>query len=225
MANAIIVECEQRTPEWFAARAGILTATGAADMLAKPLRSGGEPACRRDLRTRLVVERLTGEPAEENGYVSPEMKRGTELEPVALATYEAATGLLVESVGFVRHETLPIGCSPDGIFTDFGTGAIVGGLELKCPKSATHLGYWRHPGRAPAEYVPQLTHTLFVTGAPWWSFCSFDPRFPEPLQLFHVRVMAADLDLAAYAKAVDSFLAEVEAEFQEVSALLAEMTV
>ena len=215
MANAIIVECEQRTPEWFAARAGILTATGAADMLAKTLKSGGEPASRRDLRTRLVVERLTGQPAEENGYVSPEMKRGTELEPLALAAYEAATGALVQSVGFIKHATLPIGCSPDGVI-----GNLEGGVELKCPKSATHLGYLRHPGKCPAEYVPQITHTLYVTGAPWWDFVSFDPRFPEPLQLFRVRVFAADLNLTAYGQMVDAFLADVLAEFQEVAELL-----
>jgi hypothetical protein len=216
VASAIIVDCEQRTPAWFKARAGVLTATGAADMLAKALKSGGEPASRRDLRTRLVVERLTGEPAEENGYVSPEMKRGTELEPLALAAYEAATGLLVQSVGFIKHEFLPVGCSPDGVI-----GELEGGVELKAPKSATHLGYLRHPGKCPTEYVPQLTHTLFVTDAPWWDFCSFDPRFPEPLQLFRVRVFASDLNLTAYAELVDAFLAEVAAEFDEVAALLA----
>jgi hypothetical protein len=219
VANAILVDCEQRSPEWFRARAGVLTATGAADMLSRALKSGGEPASRRDLRTRLVVERLTGQPAEEGGYVSPEMKRGTELEPLALEAYEAATGTLVQSVGFIRHAELPIGCSPDGV-----VGELEGGVELKCPKSATHLGYLRNPGKCPAEYVPQLTHTLYVTGAPWWDFVSFDPRFPEPLQLFRVRVFAADLNLVGYAAVVDAFLKEVEAEHQEVSALIAKVT-
>ena len=30
-----VVDCEQKSPEWFAARVGRLTSTGAADMLAK----------------------------------------------------------------------------------------------------------------------------------------------------------------------------------------------
>ena len=216
MASPILIDCEQRSTAWFQARAGILTATGAADMLAKPLRSGGEPACRRDLRTRLVVERLTGAPADENGYVSPEMKRGTELEPLALAAYEAATGTLVQAVGFIRHATLPIGCSPDGVI-----GNLEGGVELKCPKSATHLGYLRNPGKVPVEYLPQLTHTLFVSGAPWWDFASFDPRFPEPLQLFRVRVHRADVDLGIYEASLLGFLGEVEREYQEVAAMVA----
>ncbi len=216
MANAIIVDCEQRTPEWFQARAGILTATGAAKMLAKPLRSGGEPAERRDLRVNLAIERLTGQPVEENGFVSAEMKRGIELEPAALAAYEAATGILVQSVGFLRHPTLPIGCSPDGVIGD-----LEGGLELKCPKSATHLGYLRKPDKCPTEYIPQITHTLFVSGAPWWDFASYDPRLPEELAFFLVRVRREDVDLAGYEKALMGFLEEVEAEYRDIAALLA----
>jgi hypothetical protein len=187
-------------------------------MLARPLKSGGEPAARRDLRVRIALERFTGVPAEDNGYVSPEMKRGTELEPAALAAYEAATGTLVQAVGFIRHGELPIGCSPDGVI-----GNLEGGVELKCPKSATHLGYWSNEGKVPAEYLPQLTHTLYVSGAPWWDFCSFDPRFPEPLQLFRVRVLRADVDLGIYEASLLGFLQEVEAEQAKVAALLAKV--
>ena len=58
MRNFTIVEAEQRTPAWFAARAGRLTASRAKDMLAAI--KTGEAAARRDLRIQLVVERLTG---------------------------------------------------------------------------------------------------------------------------------------------------------------------
>jgi hypothetical protein len=219
MSNFTVVECEQRSELWFAARVGVLTATGAADMLAKPLRSGGEPACRRDLRVRLAIERLTGQAAEDAAFVSADMRRGTELEPEAFAAYEAATGQLVQQVGFVRHNAFPIGCSPDGVIGDFE-----GGVELKCPKAATHLGYWRNAGQVPPEYLPQITHTLFVTGAPWWDFVSYDPRFPEPLRLYRVRVNASDVDLANYTKALASFLVEIDVEYGEVSAMVTART-
>lgn len=206
-----VLTCAQRSPEWFAARAGVLTASHAADLLAKI--KSGEAAARRDLRTRLVVERLTGQPIDEV-VANADMRRGVELEPAARVAYEAETGELALEVGFCRSRTLPIGCSPDGVIGDFE-----GGVEIKCPRSATHLRYLRD-GVLPAEYVAQVTHTLTVTGAPWWDFVSYDPRFPEPLQLFIVRVRATDLDLAGYHKQLVAFLAEVDAEFASVSQLL-----
>ena len=64
------------------------------------------------------------------------MRRGCAREADGRDAYEAATGEIVQAVGFLRHETLPIGCSPDGIVGDFE-----GGLEVKCPKFTTHWDY------------------------------------------------------------------------------------
>jgi hypothetical protein len=210
-----VVDCEQRTPEWFAARAGVLTASEAADMLAKPLKSGGEPACRRDLRVRKALERLTGKPADESGFVSFDMKRGADMEPEAVGFYEAATGELVQRVGFLRHVSLAVGCSPDGIVGDFS-----GGLELKCPKQATHWGYLRMGGTVPVDYIPQITHSLFATGLPWWDFASYHPDFPESGRLYRVRVMRADVDLKAYELAVQMFWSEVDRELDAMRAVM-----
>ncbi len=208
-----VLDCEQRSAAWLQARAGILTASDAADAIAKPLRSGGEPAARRDLRVRLCVERLTGQPTE-GGYVNEAMQRGIDLEAEARAAYEAVTGELATEVGFVRHNTLAIGCSPDGVVGDFE-----GGVEIKCPKSATHWTYLKHK-RLPAEYVAQVTHTLLLTGAPWWDFVSYDPRFPEEARVFVVRVRREDVDLKGHEAAVREFLAEVDAEFAAMTTLI-----
>lgn len=209
-----IIECDQRTPEWFAARAGVLTATCAADLLAKPLKNGGEPASRRDLRVRLALERLTGQPCEDNGYLSADMKRGLELEADALAAYESATGELVQRVGFIRHDTLPVGCSPDGIVGDFA-----GGLELKVPKSATHLAYLRSGGVVPPEHYAQVLHSLFVTDLPFWDFVSYDPRFPATLQCYRVRLPREAVDLHAYELALTQFLRSVDDEYEAMRGL------
>lgn len=208
-------DCEQRSREWFEARAGILTASEAADMLAKPIKSGGEPACRRDLRVRKALERLTGKPAEESSFVSFDMKRGAEMEPDALACYELETGQAVQRVGFLRSLTLPIGCSPDGIVGDFD-----GGLELKAPKQATHWSYLQLGGTLPADYLPQITHSLFVTGLDWWDFSSYHPDFPEPLRLYRVRVKREAVDLKAYALAVELFWKEIDRELEAMRALI-----
>lgn len=200
---------EQRTPEWYQARVGYLTASCAGDMLAQI--KTGEAAARRDLRTRLVLERLTNA-SQENSYVNADMQRGMDKEPDALAAYEALTGQLVTPVGFLAHDDLLAGCSPDGL-----VGAD-GGLELKCPKSATHLGYLRAKG-LPKDYIGQIQHSLWITGRRWWDFVSFDDRFPSPLQLFHVRVTRSDAEVNAYELMARQFLADVERELEEVRSL------
>lgn len=209
--NFTILNAEQRSPDWFAARLGRLTGTGAGDMLATI--KTGEAAARRDLRMRLVCERLTGQ-CQENGFVNAEMQRGIDLEPVAFAAYEALTGQMVRRTGFLAHTELQAGCSLDGDVDDF-----MGIVELKCPKSATHLRYLR-AGTMPPEHLAQITHNLWVSSAAWADFVSFDDRFPEALQIFRVRVQAKDLDLAGYQTKALAFLAEVDRELEAVRHLV-----
>lgn len=213
--NFTIHDCPQRSPEWFAARAGKLTGSKAA-LVTDFLKTGakGESAKRRDYRLQLVCERLTGLPQEDgDGYVNDSMQRGIDLEPAAFAVYEALTGNLAHKSGFLSHLTLPVGCSLDGQIDSF-----TGILEIKCPKTATHLSYWRGPSVAPADYLPQITHNLWVTGAAWCDFLSFDDRLPAHLQTFLVRVKREDVDIAAYEAAAMKFLAEVDAEVADLKA-------
>lgn len=199
-----IINADQRSPEWFQARAGKLTGSRAADMLATTIKTG-EAAARRDYRMQLVCERLTGQP-QEDGFVNAAMQRGIDLEPLAFAAYEALTGSVAVRTGFLCHTTHQAGCSLDG-----HVDAFKGIVEIKCPKSATHLRYLRD-GVVPKDYIPQITHNCWITGAEWCDFLSFDDRFPADLQVFHVRVFAKDLDLVVYEAAALKFLAEVENE-------------
>jgi hypothetical protein len=105
-----IIDCRftggpQGSPEWFLlARCGIPSASKFACVMAKI--KTGEAAERRNYRTDLVVERLTGRPLE--GFTTAAMKQGTEREPFARMAYEARTGLIVQEVGFCRHDTLGV---------------------------------------------------------------------------------------------------------------------
>jgi hypothetical protein len=207
----IVHAVEQRTEAWHALRRGKLTGTGAADMLT--IIRKGEAAARRDLRLRLVCERLTGLSAESD-FINKEMQRGIDLEPAARAAYEAATGHLVRPVGFATHDALLAGCSPDGEVKGFA-----GIVEIKCPKPATHLNYVRSRS-IPLDYKPQLTHNLWITGAAWCDFVSFDDRFPSALQLFRIRVPREAVDVAAYELAARLFLDEVDREYADVAGLV-----
>jgi hypothetical protein len=198
-----VIDCEQRTPIWYAARAGKATASRAGDMLAKI--KAGEAAGRRNYRTQLVAERLTGLPQEQS-YVSKYMERGAELEDTAIPAYEAFTGNLVKRSGFIALNAIEAGCSLDGHLGDFET--LVG---VKCPLPATHVSYWR-AARLPPEYVPQVTHELWVTGARKYHFLSYNESFPEELQLFLIECDRSEFDVEQHEKETLQFLAEVEAE-------------
>jgi hypothetical protein len=207
-----VIDAPQRSESWFAARLGRATGSRAADILATI--KSGEAAARRDYRTQLVVERLTGH-LQEDGFVSPAMQRGVELEPAAFAAYEALTGTVAERTGFLRHDALMAGCSLDGHVGDFE-----GIVEFKAPKSATHLRYLR-AGVAPAEHMPQILHNLLISGAQWCDFMSYDDRFKDsPLQTFLVRVPRVQREIDAYELLLRQFLAEVDAEVEAVSNLM-----
>ncbi len=207
-----IVEAEQRSQEWLAARAGRATGSRACDILAKI--KSGEAAARRDYRIQLAVERLTLLP-QEDGYINKEMQRGIDLEPAAFAAYEAHSGNIARRTGFLSMTEYMAGCSLDGDIDDF-----TGLLEVKCPKSATHISYIKGQ-RVPPDYVPQITHNLWVTGAQWADFVSFDDRMPEGLQFFCIRMQRDEAAIKAYEAELLRFLAEVAVEVQELSQLKA----
>jgi hypothetical protein len=207
-----IIDVPQRSPEWFAARAGRLTGSVAKDMLATI--KSGEAAGRRNLRTKLALERITGEPQEDE-YVNADMQRGLDLEPRARLAIEAKHGLMIEQVGFLMADDAMAGCSPDGY-----VGSVSDQLaSIKCPKSATHLGYLRERD-IPATYVPQMLHECWVTGARSYVFASFDDRFPEPLRLVTVFRTVSDKEVDDYATKAIAFLAEVDAEVRAIQAML-----
>jgi len=203
-----IIECEQRSPAWFSARLGKLTGSSVGEAFATR-KDKGEAAGRRNARIRLVLERLTGKSVEDD-YSNADMRRGVELEADAIGAYEAAAGILVMPVGFIEHDELMAGCSPDGLTVD-------GGAEVKCPKPAIHLDYLR--GGLPNDYRLQCIHALWLTGRAWWDFVSYCPHFPPPLHLKITRIEAKDVDLAAHEREVRRFLEEVDRELMAVRTL------
>lgn len=202
MNRYILSEHAQGTPEWKKDRVGRATGSCASKILAKI--KTGEAADRRNYRTQLVVERLTGNPADDC-YVTPAMQWGTEQEPFARMSFEASTGLLVEEAGFAYLPDIKAGCSVDGFILQ---GDRFGIFECKCPLSATHITYLTER-RLPPAYLPQVLHNLYVTGAEFADFVSFDPRMPERLQLFTHRYMRDEKAIQQYETELNTFLREV----------------
>ena len=203
-----IINVEQGTPEWKAARVGRVTASKIKDILAKG-KGNAESASRADYRMQLACEILTGEPQDDSFY-SKEMAWGNEQEPFARAAYGVDAGIIVEQVGMVIHpKDDRCAASPDGLVNWDGENAPEGLIEVKCPKTKTHVGYIQ-AGGVPSEYQPQMLWQMACTGAQWNDFVSFDPRLPENLQLYICRFARDDARIAEIEREVARFLQEVD---------------
>ena len=167
-------EIAQGTPEWLKARLGCLTASRANDACAAET-----TAAYQNYLWQLVAERETQ--IVEESYVNADMQRGTEKEPIARAAYEAHTRTFVTQTGFWLHPEIPFfGASPDGLVGDEGL------IEIKCPRTSTHLRY-RSENKVPTTYKRQMMCQLLCTGKKWVDFVSFDDRVRESKQLFIIR--------------------------------------
>lgn len=206
------IDAPQGSPEWFAARAGKVTASRISDVLAKG-RSGAPSATRAGYMGELIAEILTGQPA--NPFQgNADTERGQELEPSARAAYELRTGSMVMPVGLVIHPRIErSGASPDGLAAD-------GLLEIKCPRIHTHIEYLLG-GEPPSKYVPQMAWQCACTERPWVDFVSYCPAMPEDLRLFIVRYEPSMTYLREIEDAVTEFLAELDAKLARVQRLRA----
>lgn len=205
----ILETATQRDDDWYAARCGKATASRFKGVMAR-LENGAPAADRQRYLTELVVERLTGQPVP--AYENAAMRWGTEQEAAARAAYEQRTGVAVEETGFVAHDVLTAGCSPDGLVDWDGL------IEIKCPfNSAVHINTLLNG--MPAEHTAQVQGQMWITGRQWCDFVSFDPRMPESLQLHVQRINRDPAFIADLERQVTEFLNEVGAQVEALRRL------
>lgn len=164
----IILDCEQYSPEWYAARAGLPTASCFDQILCMD----GKPSKqRRKLLLTLAGERIIG--AKSETYQSAAMLRGLEMEAEARAFYEFSRGVDIRTVGLVyKDDSRQVACSPDGLAGEDG------GLEIKCPALHTHVEYILDNRKLVTEYFQQVQGAIWVTGREWWDLMSYFPGMP-----------------------------------------------
>lgn len=193
---------QQGTPEWLALRAGKVTASRVADILAKT--KTGVSASRGNYLIQLAIERATGNI--EPSYTNEAMQWGIENEAQARMAYEVASGNFVDQVPFVDHPNIDdFGCSPDGLVGNLGL------VEIKCPNSSTHWSYIKD-NAPPNKYYIQMQAQMACTNTEWCDFVSFDPRMPDRSQLLIVRVEREQEFINQMEEAVKQFLNEVQIE-------------
>src|SRR6185295_8779203 len=150
-----IFDCEQNSPEWYAARLGIPTASMFKTVLAKG-RDGGASVTRKDYMHKLAGEILTGEPMQ--NYQSQDMERGQIMEAEARDFYSFLSDAPLERVGFIRNGNK--GASPDSLIGKNGM------VEFK--SNSPHIlidNILR--GECPPEYVAQCQGGLWVAEREW----------------------------------------------------------
>jgi hypothetical protein len=189
-----IITCDQGSPEWLAARAGIPTSSMFKTVMAVGPK-GGKSATRVDYLNKLVGEIITGEPMD--NFVSADMERGKLMEDEARDLYAFQTTGSIQRVGFVRSGDK--GASPDSLIDDNG------GLEIK--SAAAHIQIERIlNGELPSEHKAQVQGNLWVCEREWWDFCSYSPKLP----LFIVRVVRDEDYIKSLANHVDLFNVELK---------------
>lgn len=184
-----ILEFEQRSPEWYAARKGIPTASE----FDKIVTIEGKPSKQRTKYLyQLAGERLGG--IVDESYQSFAMVQGVEKEASARALYELLHEP-VQEVGFCLSDCGKYGCSPDGLV------GKKGGVEIKCPIMSTHVEYLlKCQDEMPSDYFQQVQGSLLISGRDWWDFVSYFPGLKplilreEPNDVFQ-RLLKKELDL------------------------------
>lgn len=151
----------QRTPEWFAVRRGLLTASDAAAALnIKPF-----PSYRGSPRAELLARKATNAKIQ-NMFVV----HGQKYEDEARDWAAAALGETVMDVGLVRHSSLDwLAASPDGVTA---SGKLV---EIKCP-----LKRAIQPGTIPHHYMPQVQVQMEVCDIDQTLFIQYKPACVSP---------------------------------------------
>jgi putative phage-type endonuclease len=197
---------EQRTEEWFQQRLGKVTASRISDVIAKT--KTGVSTSRQNYLIQLVSERLTGKKGD--SFVNQAMLDGIEREGAARELYERTRGVSVTEVGFFDHPVIKnSGASPDGAVNAEEDGKYAGLIEVKSPIETTHTNTLISKS-VPSKYIPQMQWQLACTGAKWVDFVSYNPNFPEELQLFVARVDRDDTYIGELEAEVIKFLDEVE---------------
>lgn len=196
MSALQIIDCEQNTPEWHQARAGIVTASEFDSVLSKG--RGGEPSkTRRTYMLKLAGERLTGQ-VSSLWAGNAHTERGHAMEPDARRLYAFAQDRTPLPVGFMKRGN--VGASPDSLIADDGL------LEIKTKLPHLQLELLL-ADEVPSEHIAQLQGQLWVSGRAFVDFVSYWPGLP----LFVKRVERDEKYIASLAGAVASFEDELQA--------------
>jgi len=165
----IYPELDQGSPEWLAARCGLLTASVIGKLITPTLKVASNETSRGVVET-LVAERITQ--YVEFVYPNSDMQRGSLDEPYARDLYSEQHAPVTE-IGFATRtfNGRKLGASPDGLVGE------VGGIEIKSRKAKVHLRTIL-TDKVPAENMAQIQTCMLVLDRQWWDYVSYSGGWP-----------------------------------------------
>lgn len=155
----------QGTPEWYAVRCGLVTASCFSDVMA-----GGAGKVRDLYMRKLAGEIITGDVQEK--FSNSHMEHGNAVEDEARKMYQMLANTDVTQVGFIEtnHGKYRVGCSPDGLVGD------VGMVEIK--RQGPHLLIDRMRNGAGDTHMPQLQGSMWIAEREWIDLVCYYPKMP-----------------------------------------------
>ncbi len=161
-----MTDAEQRSPEWYAARKGLVTASNVGAIL------GFDPWRTADDVMRAMVRDHFGADREFDG--NPATAWGEANEAGAITDYTMETGRPTRPAPFVVSPLHPwLGASPDRYVSNAGL------LEVKCPfkfrDTVKPVPFVPITDRAQRHYHAQIQVQMLCTGTEWCDFWQWAP--------------------------------------------------
>lgn len=223
----IFDDIEQGSPEWFAIRAGLPTASEFATVMSEGRADGTMPNAMIDAMVKsgcTAAQLAAAVKASKSRNSNPAAMRARYMRQLAGEVIQGEPAPDGYNNAFMdrgkaleddarRHYAFmhdveprrvgfirngPKGCSPDSLI---GTN---GGLEIKIAIPAVQIERLQS-GKLPSEHIAQVQGNIWVTEREWWDFKSYCPRMPD----LTIRAHRNDTYIAKLEKAVDAFNEEL----------------
>lgn len=201
----IVLDLEQGSPEWKAARSGLASGSKFKDIDSEPRSKADKEAGKLSDKAytylcELAAEVITGEQVEISGKP---LDWGNEHESGACSLYEMSKAD-VEHVGIILDDSKKYGASPDGLVGDDGM------IEIKCPYNTVNHIKTVVSGEMPKEHMPQVQGNMMINGRKWCDFISYDPRIKGKGKFFVVRVERDDEYIDKLRTKVENFVTKLD---------------
>jgi len=116
----------------------------------------------------------------EDNFISRDMQKGIDLEPLAREEYELVTGNKVTEVGFIEYDEY-VWCSPDGLVGEDGW------VEIKCLKDTNYFKIILNgESEIDTKHIWQMQMNMLITGRQWWDYVVYCPNYERNIITFRI---------------------------------------
>lgn len=196
----IVYTDEQGSEGWLEARRGVITASRFKDCRER-LKNGDLSAKAKLYAMDVARERVGGMAA--GVFQNAAMRFGTEQEPIARAAYEALTGNLCDTAGFIATDDRKFGVSVDAMIDDDGV------WECKCLVSSDMVFTVLVDGDI-SSFVDQCNGAMWLLDRKWVDLTLWTPDLPHKITVIRIdrdddQIEALEADLMAFERLVTKY--------------------